>query len=175
VQSLQYHYEPRIHSRSLPRHQPLRRQPAADDRRISRLSRAGCRKSNVVYRIVTVSGSVVCPIDNIWQTPRQIPKGSWRRPSHPRPSTPAGRWVMDVRLFDSQRNSPVRFTVTAAATGALGTGLTASRCPPGGERSIGEAHDWIVGITTLADDRRDVAGRRRLCWCPSQRKEGEGS
>ena len=44
-----------------------------------------------------------------------------------------------------------------------------------GERSIGEAHGSIVGITTLADDRRDLAGGRRLCWCPCQRKEGEGT
>jgi hypothetical protein len=49
---------------------------------------------------------------------------------------------------------------------AQGTDLTASRCPPGRELSIGEAHA-IVEITTLAGDRRDFAGRRRLCWCPA--------
>jgi hypothetical protein len=69
----------------------------------------------------------------------------------------AGRcWGDDVRLSGPERNSLVRFTVTMAATNALGTDLTASRCPPGENgawarlmiASLGLPH-WLMIAGTL--------------------------
>jgi putative SOS response-associated peptidase YedK len=183
VQPLQHHHQPSRHHRAVPRHQPLRRQPATDDRRVSRFSCArypqhgyGARTGHDALGHAATAAHRRPPVTNIrnttsphwrmWLKPENrclVPANSF---SEYAPETNPATKKKDVVWFALNEDRPL-FAFAGIWTTFNGDRGTKSKPIPGPHQVYGflttapnavvaPIHDKAMPVILTTDEERDV-------------------